>query len=114
MEGLDKSEKAKLRKARRRVAEVKGFYVHLMVYITINTMLLIIKIVGTSYYGETFMGPIWHFSTFASWLFWGIGLGFHGLKVFSYSSFFGKRWEERQIQKYIEQEKSEARKFTND
>lgn len=113
MEKLVNSEKAKLRKARRRVAEIKGFYVHLMVYVIINTTIIMIKIIGTTYYGETFMGPIWHFSTLVPWFFWGIGLAFHGIKTFSDNPFFGKRWEERQILKYIEQEKRESEKFTN-
>jgi len=113
MEKSGNSEKARLKRARQRVAEVKGFYVHLMVYVVINTTILVVKIVGTSYHGETFMGPIWHFSTFAAWIFWGIGLAFHALKVFSNKPFLGKRWEERQIQKYMEKEKREAKKFTN-
>lgn len=111
MEGFDKSEKARLKKARRRVAEVKGFYVHLMVYALINTTILLIKIVGTSYYGETFMGPIWHFSTLLPWLPWGIGLAFHASKVFGFIPFLGQGWEERQIEKFIEQEKREVKKF---
>lgn len=113
MEIREKSEKSKLKKARRKVAELKGFYTHLMVYIVINTMIVVIKLVGTSYYGETFMGPFWHFSTFGVWLFWGIGLAFHGIKTFSNKSVLGKGWEERQIQKYLEQEKREAEKFNN-
>lgn len=111
MEKLGNNQEARLKRARRRVAEVKGFYVHLMVYIIINTTILVIKIVGTSYYGETFMGPIWHFSTLLPWLPWGIGLAFHAAKVFGFIPFLGKGWEERQIQKYIEQTKSEAEKY---
>jgi hypothetical protein len=107
----DNNEKVRLEKARIKVSKMKGFYTHLTVYLVINTALVIIKLVGNYYYGETFMGPFWHFSTFATWFFWGIGLFFHGIKVFSNSSIVVKKWEERQIQKYMESDKNEAEKF---
>lgn len=111
MEIKEKSERSKLKRARRRVAELKGFYIHLLIYVVINTIIVVVKLVGTAYYGETFMGPLWHFSTFGVWLFWGIGLAFHASKVFGLIPFFSGDWEERQIQKYIEQDKEEAEKY---
>jgi len=98
-------------KAKKRVKELKGFYTHLMVYVMINTMLTVIKIVGTSFYGDTFMGPLWHFSTFASWLFWGMGLSFHAIKVFKMNPFFNKDWEDQQIQRYMEEDRKEVEKY---
>lgn len=109
---VTKTNKIKIIRAKKRVKEIKGFYVHLMIYLIINTSLIVIKIVGTTIYGETFMGPFWHFSTLANWLFWGIGLTFHALKVFRVISFFGSDWEERQIQKFIAQDKKEAEKYS--
>lgn len=111
MEISEKSDRSKLRRARLRVAALKGFYAHLMVYIVVNTIIVVVKLIGNSYYGETFMGPFWHFSTFGVWLFWGIGLAFHASKVFGFIPFFGRDWEERQIQKYIEQDKKESEKY---
>jgi len=111
MEKTHSSDKVRLDNIRRKVAKLKGFYTHLTIYLVINTTLLILKLVGNSYYGESFMGPLWHFSTFATWFFWGIGLFFHGMKVFSNSSLFIRKWEERQIQKYMESDKKEAEKL---
>lgn len=108
---MKNEERLKLRRAKKQVEKLKGFYIHLMVYLMINTMITVIKIVGTAYYGEIFMGPFWHFSTFASWLFWGIGLGFHAIKVFSLNPLLGKDWEQRQLQKYIDGEKEEIDKY---
>ncbi|MFS4467983.1 2TM domain-containing protein [Maribacter sp. 2210JD10-5] len=108
---INNYEKAKLDEARLKVAKIKGFYSHLTVYLVINTTLTITKLMGNSYYGETFMGPFWHFSTFATWFFWGIGLFFHGLKVFSANSAFMMKWEERQIQKFMENDRNEVEKF---
>lgn len=107
----EKSEKSRLKRAKHRVAALKGFYAHFTIYLVINTTLVVLKLVGNSYYGETFMGPFWHFSTFAVWIFWGIGLFFHGMKVFCSSSIFTKKWEGRQIQKYIERDKEEVEKY---
>ena len=107
----DRAEKERLDKARLRVSRLKGFYTHLTVYLVINTALVIIKLIGNSYYGENFMGPLGHFSTFATWIFWGIGLFFHGLKVFSKASVFMENWEKRQIQKYMESDREEVKKY---
>jgi len=108
---MKNEERHKLRRAKKKVQEVKGFYVHLMVYVIINTMLIVVKVTGSMYYGETFMGSFWHFSTFAPPIFWGIGLGFHAVKVFSLNPILGKNWEERQIKKYMEGQKDEIEKY---
>jgi hypothetical protein len=42
---------------------------------------------------------------------WGIGLAFHAAKVFGFNPLFGKNWEERQIQKFIEKDKREMDKY---
>ena len=91
-------------KAKKRVKELKGFYTHLMIYVAINSMLLIIKIAGNFYYGDYFMGPLWHLSTSASWLFWGIGLSFLAIKEFKRNPFFNKDWEQKKIEKYMEEQ----------
>ncbi|MDC6389421.1 2TM domain-containing protein [Maribacter sp. PR1] len=104
MELENNSKNTKLKLAHKRLEELKGFYTHLTIYLVINTVLLILKFIGNSYYGETFMGPVWHFSTFATWFFWGIGLFFHGMKVFYGRTLFSKNWEERQLQKFLKED----------
>jgi hypothetical protein len=109
MEIEDKNKRAKLRRARRKVAELKGFYVHLMIYLIVNTMISVIKIVGNSYHNDTFTGPFWQVGTWAPWLFWGIGLAFHAMKVFGLNPFFGKDWEERRIKEFMNEQENENR-----
>ncbi len=104
MELENNSKNTKLKLAHKKLKELKGFYTHLTIYLVINTVLLILKFIGNSYYGETFMGPVWHFSTFATWFFWGIGLFFHGMKVFYGRTLFSKNWEERQLQKFLKED----------
>lgn len=101
---------AKLERAKKRLDELKGFYGHLASYIVVNLGVTSIIMYGRVQDGEAF-GEVWDFGSFSVWLFWGIGLFFHGLQVFSKNPIFSKHWEERQIEKYMEQERKEVEKF---
>lgn len=85
----------KYQEAVKKVKEIKGFYGHLFSYIVTNLFLLFINLKHTP---EAY----WFFWPMFSW---GIGLVFHGMKVFGYFPFFNKDWEERKIREYMEQEK---------
>ncbi len=97
----------KLKRAKKRIDELKGFYIHLSVYVVINSFILLNMLIRSLNGTESF----WQFSTFFTPVFWGIGLAFHAAKVFDYNPFFGKKWEERQIRKYIEKDKRDASKY---
>ena len=111
MEIMDYNKKKKMLLAKKRVVELKGFYIHLAVYLAVNLMITTVKIIGSMGNGQSFLEAFWDFGTIAVWLFWGIGLVFHGLKVFSYNPFFNKDWEDRQIRKYMEKEKKESERY---
>jgi len=98
-------------KAKKRVEDLKGFYGHLVAYLGVNLFISISKIIRNMGNGETFGEAFWDLGNFAVWLLWGIGLAFHAMKVFAYNPFFSKEWEERQIQKYMEEDKREANKY---
>ena len=108
---MKNSDQEKLNRARKRVEELRGFYIHLAIYVVINTFITVNKMIRNHYNGETFEESFWDFGTFAVWIFWGIGLAFHGFKVYGYNPFFGKNWEERQIRRYMEEDKQKAEKF---
>ncbi len=101
----------KKKRAKKRVEELKGFYIHFTIYILVNTFISTMKIVRNLGEGESFSQAFFDFGTFAVWFFWGIGVFFHGLKVFSYNPFFGKDWEQKQIQKFMDKDKNEAEKY---
>ena len=105
------TDRKKLKQAKKKLEDLKGFYWHLASYIGVNSFISISKIVNNLVNGETFSQAFFDFGTFAIWLFWGIGIFFHALKVYSYNPIFSKEWEKRQIQKYIEKDKQEAAKF---
>lgn len=108
---MENKNRNKLNRAKKRVKELKGFYIHLTVYIAVNGFGTITKIMNNLQDGETINEAFWDFSTFASWFFWGIGLAFHAVKALGYNPFFSKDWEERQIQKYMEEDRKEVEKW---
>lgn len=108
---METNSRDKKKKAKKRVEALKGFYIHLMVYIMINTMIFVVKIVRNTYNGESFSEAFFDFNTFFTPIFWGLGLAFHAIKVFDYNPIFNKDWEERQIQKYMEEDKAVAEKY---
>ena len=57
-------------RAQKRLKELKGFYGHAFWYVVVN-LFIIIMIAFNS------RGDIWHFGTFSTAFFWGIGLAFN-------------------------------------
>jgi 2TM domain len=86
--------------AYKRVKRIKGFYVHLMVYILVNTF-----IICGNYYENSY--NFFNWESYSTALFWGIGLVAHGLSVFGRNIFFSQGWEEKKIQEFMEKEKTE-------
>lgn len=89
-------EEAYLR-AQKKVKSLMGFYWHLASYVIVN-LFIIILIVSNG-------GKLFSFGTFATAIFWGIGLFFHFLGVFGPDFLFGKNWEERKIKKFMEKDR---------
>ena len=81
-------------KARKRVEEIKGFYGNLIAYVVVNIGLMVLNLL-------TSPGYLWFFWPM---LGWGIGVLFHGMKVFNYMPFFGKEWEEKKIKEFMDKE----------
>ncbi|WP_136481953.1 2TM domain-containing protein [Cognatitamlana onchidii] len=90
-------------RAEKRVKELKGFYWHAFWYVAVN-----IFIIGMILSNG---GELWHFGTFATPIFWGIGLGFHAMAVFGKHLIFGKAWEDRKIREYMDREQQNSRKY---
>jgi 2TM domain-containing protein len=83
--------------AYRRMKRIKGFYVHLAIFVLVNIFLIAINGSERAEDGESF----WHWKTFSTAFFWGIGLFGHGLSVFCRDLFFGKNWEEKKIRELM-------------
>lgn len=99
-------------KAKKRVKAIKGFYIHLIVYVLVNIFISGIVIFGLMQNGYDFEQAFTNFGTYSTWLFWGIGMFFHWLGVFGFKSLgFGAEWEEKKIKEMMEKEDSKTYKF---
>jgi len=81
------------RLARQRVHRLRGFYVHVIVYLAVNALLFAINLLTP--------GPLWFYWPL---LGWGIGLIAHGLTLSGFA-FLGPEWEQRKIREYMNREK---------
>ncbi len=79
-------------KAAKRVEELKGFYSNLISYAVVIPFLIFVNL----YTSRDYLWFIWPM------LGWGFGLSMHALKVYG----IGKNWEEKQIQKILNQHQS--------
>jgi len=99
-------------KAKKRVKAMKGFYIHLIVYVLVNIFLSGIIIFGLMKSGDTLDEAFSNFGVYSTWIFWGIGMFFHWLGVFGFKSLgFGTDWEERKIKEMMEKEDARNHKF---
>jgi hypothetical protein len=86
------------RRARRRVREIRGFYVHVAVFVAVNILLHLINFVATP-------KVYWAFWPLVGW---GIGLLAHGLATFRWMPFLGKDWEERKIRELMDKNRRDG------
>lgn len=99
METIDKNE-IRYREAQKQVKRIKGFYIHLAVYILVNGGLILAGTLG--HHDKDFTEIDSYYTAF----FWGIGLLAHGLSVFLPGLLLGKDWEERKIQEILDKRKN--------
>ena len=81
-------------RAKKRVKAKLGFYIHLAIYMFVNTAIIVINM-STSPEYFWFIWPL---------LGWGIGVFFHGMEVFVFSG--GSSVMERMIEKEMKKEAS--------
>lgn len=81
-------------RARKRVEEVKEFYYSVISYCIVIPFLIFIN-----WYTS------WNFQWFWFPMFgWGIGIAFHAYKVFVNDGVFGRDWERKKIEQYMQEE----------
>lgn len=86
-------EQARYEQAKKRAAEIRDFYQHLITYLVVNAALFVINIL-------TSPGYYWFVWPLAGW---GIGVALHAVTVFG--GFMGKSWEERKIKEIMEKDR---------
>jgi hypothetical protein len=73
---------------------LRGFYIHAIVYVPVNTMLFTIDFLTP--------GGFWFFWPM---LGWGIGLGVHAANTFVLGGSTGRGWEERKIRELMDRDR---------
>ena len=88
-------------RARKRVKEIKGFYIHTLVFVLVNLFLILSTSIKYDSF-ETFFqqNQFWGIGL------WGIGLFAHGLSVFLPNFILGKNWEEKKIRELMERNRN--------
>lgn len=93
-------DQARYDNAKKRVEEIKGFYIHFFVYVLVNVALFILNVL-------TSRDSLWFFWPLC---FWGIGIAIHAVQVFGAGRFWGPEWEERKIREIMERNPESDRK----
>jgi hypothetical protein len=88
MKTYNEQENDKYLRARKRVDDLKGFYVNLVAYCVVIPFLIFINY-RTSWDHQWFWYPLFG---------WGLGIVIQAFKIFGY----GKDWEERKIREYMD------------
>ena len=85
-------------KAKEKVDKIRGFHSHLVTYIVVNTFIVTTIVWNSSI-------ELLSFAALATPIFWGIGLVSHAFGVFGENLIYGKNWERRKIEEFINEEK---------
>ena len=85
-------------RAKNRVKEIKGFYIHLLVYLAVNLFVVVAHYVKNE-------SQDFHFGSLP--VLWGIVILIHAGSVFLPSFMMGKDWEEKKIRNLMRQYESE-------
>lgn len=101
MEPLLNEDQQKYQRAKKRVEEMRGFYGNLSAYLVMSVFFVILNVL-------TSPGHYWFYWPM---LGWGLGVVFHGLKVFNYSPLLSKDWEERKMREFMEKEEENRKHF---
>lgn len=99
-------EESSYKAAQKRVKDIKGFYIHLVVYLFVNIAIIIADTEITRFGNYNI-----EFSSFYTAFFWGIGIVAHWSSVFGPGVLLGKDWEEKKIRELMEKEREQQQKW---
>jgi hypothetical protein len=87
------TQETRYQSAKKRVEALKGFYVHLTVYIVVNLFLFTLNILASP-------DRLWFYWPLMGW---GIAVALHALRVFGSGRWFGADWEEKKVDELMKQ-----------
>ena len=90
-------------RARKKVKEIRSFYINLTCYCIVIPALIAINLIYTPEY-------LWFFFSMAGW---GAGLLIHAMVTFNFMPFLSRDWEERKLKEFMEKDKEQESKFND-
>lgn len=94
---FDGREVERERRARSKVAKLRGFYIHALIYCLVNGLLMVIDVLEPS--------PVtWSIYPL---LGWGLGLAIHGVAAHGIGP-FGPAWEDRKVRELMDKDRRAA------
>lgn len=88
------AEETKYQDAKKKVMALRGFYIHLGVYLFVNLFLVLLDILITP-------ASLWFYWPLLGWT---IAIVAHGYSVFGAGRLFSADWEEKKIREFMESE----------
>jgi hypothetical protein len=89
------------KKARKKVVEIKGFYSHLIFYISANLVMIFINLK----YSPEYLWFLWPF------MGWGVSVMIHAIITFNWIPFLDKNWEQNKIKQFMDEETNNNKKY---
>jgi 2TM domain len=86
------------RRERRRVRQIRAFYLHFPLFMIVNIILHLINFLATARTYWVFWPP----------LGWGVGLLARGLATYRWMPSVGKEWEEQKIRELVDKDRCDA------
>lgn len=88
--------------ARKRLEDLKGFYWSVIAYCFVIPFLIMINYKTSWHEHKWFIYPM---------MGWGIGIAFQAYHVFGKDKYFGKAWEERKMQEFMNEEETKGNRW---
>lgn len=95
---------SKYNRAKRKVERLKGFYSHLSIFAIINVTIIGFKVWGSLDSWDSFVSELLTFNTLSTLVVWGSILCIHAFAVFVLPRLLGYDWEERKIERFMQEE----------
>ncbi|MGC1515086.1 MAG: 2TM domain-containing protein [Maribacter sp.] len=108
---------SKYERAKLKVASLRRFYNHVMVYVILNSLLYLLRdkftfvLLSKNALGNPDVLEWINWNVYGTTIVWGGILGIHAIKVFGNFNVLLNDWEQRQIEKYVQEEVKESEKF---
>lgn len=95
---------SKYNRAKRKMERLKSFYTHLTIFTIINLVIIAFRVYDNLDSWESFSNALFTFRTLSTFIVWGAIISIHAFSVFVLPKLLGYDWEERKIERFMQEE----------